>query len=126
MVVRQLKTDPKTYELSDLHGEIIKGSFYAPELQKVDESSSLFREMNKELTRKQGKVKVSYKGWPESFDDYIDSSAPPCQLMTKINRCIGTWIVRRPRPIKMKASHFIQQTFPSKSNLTLIENGPLL
>ena len=52
-----------TYEVKDLSGELIKGSFYEPELQKILK------------TRKRGgKIEylVSWKGYPSKFNSWVD------------------------------------------------------
>ena len=69
-------TNPPTYKITDLKGELIDGSFYEKELQKINksESNDLY-DITILKTRKSGNKKqhfVHYEGWPSSFDEWID------------------------------------------------------
>ena len=60
-----------TYRLSEWDGTPIKGTFYEPEVQKVQVSDdSLFR-VEKVLKRKGRNVLVRWKGWPSKYDSWI-------------------------------------------------------
>ncbi|CAH3168453.1 unnamed protein product, partial [Porites lobata] len=60
-----------TYRLSEWDGTPIKGTFYEPDVQKVQVSDdSLFR-VEKVLKRKGRKVLVRWKGWPAKYDSWI-------------------------------------------------------
>jgi len=71
-----LPTTPVTYELKDLAGELIKGRFYEPEVQKVTKSDNERFDVDRILkTRKRnGKIQylVSWKGYPAKFDSWVD------------------------------------------------------
>lgn len=76
-VVDRMKTDPVTYHVADLNGEVIKGRFYEPELQKVEKPKDEFYRVEKILkTRKRGgKVEyfVKWVGYPDSFNSWTDA-----------------------------------------------------
>ena len=62
-------TVPWTYEISDLNGEEIVGSFYEKELQKTDQKE--FR-IEKVIKKKGNKLYVKWKGYDNSFNSWID------------------------------------------------------
>ena len=62
-------TVPWTYNVSDLNGEEIAGSFYEKELQK--NSQKEFR-IEKSLKRKADKLYVKWKGYNNWFNSWID------------------------------------------------------
>jgi hypothetical protein len=65
-------TSPVTYSLEDLQGEAVTGSFYEPELTRVDETT--VKERRVDVARKlpkTDKYKVSYTGWPNKFSDIV-------------------------------------------------------
>ena len=69
-VVNETKnTVPWTYEINDLNGEKIIGSFYENELQK--KSQEEFR-IEKVIKRKDDKIYVKWKGYDNSFNSWID------------------------------------------------------
>ena len=69
-VINKIKnTVPWTYAISDLNGEEITGSFYEKELQKT--SQEKFR-IEKVLKRKGDKLYVKWKGYDNSFNNWID------------------------------------------------------
>ena len=59
---------PWTYEISDLNGEIIVGSFYEKELQKTNQKE--FR-IEKVIKIKGNKLYVKWKGYNNSFNSWI-------------------------------------------------------
>ena len=63
-------TSPVVYSLEDMSGEIIKGTFYAQELQKVT-SMPTVHEIEEILEEKGDKVLVKWKGYPESMNQWI-------------------------------------------------------
>ena len=79
-IVTRLPTSPVTYELRDLAGELIKGRFYEPEVQKVTKSDSEHFDVDRILkTRKRGgKIQylVSWKGYPSKFNSWVDEVVP--------------------------------------------------
>ena len=71
-VVTHVRRHPVvTYRLSEWDGTPIKGTFYEPDVQKVQVSDdSLFR-VEKVLKRKGRNVLVRWKGWPAKYDSWI-------------------------------------------------------
>jgi hypothetical protein len=74
-VSKILDTFPTRYRIKDWNGELIEGSFYAPELQRVEVSPEKFYKVDKILARR-GKgssreVFVSWSGYPSSFNSWI-------------------------------------------------------
>ena len=69
-VVKKIKnTVPWTYIISDLNGEEIVGSFYEKELQKANQKE--FR-IEKVIKGKGNKLYVKWKGYNNSFNNWID------------------------------------------------------
>ena len=79
-IASRLPTTPVTYELKDLAGELIKGRFYEPEIQKVLKSDEEHFDIDRILkTRKRGgKIQylVSWKGYPAKFNSWVDEITP--------------------------------------------------
>jgi len=82
-IASRLPTTPVTYELRDLAGELIKGRFYEPEIQKVLKSDNLLlcfcllkSDVDRILTTRKrgGKIQylVSWKGYPAKFNSWVD------------------------------------------------------
>ena len=74
-VAQRLPRNPPVYRLKEADGELIRGTFYEAELQKVTESSDHLFRIEKILKRR-GKgvnkeVLVHWKGWPEKYDSWI-------------------------------------------------------
>ena len=72
-VNRVLQTAPKTYKIRDDAGEIIIGSFYSQELQKVGDKEE-YRVEKVIKKRRRGKRKellVKWLGYPNSFNSWI-------------------------------------------------------
>ena len=74
-VAQRLPRNPPVYRLKEADGELIRGTFYEAELQKVTESSDhLFR--IEKILKHRGKgvnkeVLVHWKGWPKKYDSWI-------------------------------------------------------
>ena len=64
------RTSPVTYNIADLNGEEIKGSFYEPELQKT--SQQLFR-IEKVIEKGKNKSLVKWKGYSNDFNSWVDN-----------------------------------------------------
>lgn len=68
---------PVTYKIEDLDGELIKGTFYSQELQRVDrdqiyEIESVLDRRKRKVGKKWVKeIKVHWKGYPSKFDSWI-------------------------------------------------------
>jgi len=70
-VSKTQRTNPVTYKITDLNDEEIQGTFYEQELQKT--SQEVFRI---EKIVKKGKTKsfVKWRGYPESFNSWVDNN----------------------------------------------------
>ena len=69
-IVKKIKnTVPWTYEINDLNGEEIVGSFYEKELQKTNQKE--FR-IEKVIKKKGNKLYFKWKGYDNSFNSWID------------------------------------------------------
>ena len=69
-VINKIKnTVPGTYAISDLNGEEIAGSFYEKELQKTNQKEL---RIEKALKRKGDNLYVKWKGYDNSFNNWID------------------------------------------------------
>ena len=69
-IIKKIKnTVPWTYVLNDLNGEEIIGTFYENELQKTKQNE--FR-IEKVIKRKGDKLYVKWKGYDNSFNNWID------------------------------------------------------
>ena len=71
-VVKNIKNIvPWTYEINDLNGEKIVGSFYEKELQKTNQKEFI---IEKVIRRKGNKLYVKWKGYDNSFNGWIDKN----------------------------------------------------
>ena len=69
-IVEKIKnTVPWTNVISDLNGKEIAGSFYEKELQKTNQKE--FR-IEKVIKKKGNKLYVKWKGYNNSFNNWID------------------------------------------------------
>ena len=69
-VIGKIKnTVPWTYDINDLNGEDIIGTFYEKELQKTNQNE--FR-IEKVIKRKGDKLYVKWKGYDNSLNSWID------------------------------------------------------
>ena len=64
------RTNPVTYKITDYNDEEVQGTFYEQEMQKT--TQEVFRI---EKVVKKGKTKslVKWKGYPESFNSWVDN-----------------------------------------------------
>lgn len=69
--------NPVTYKIVDLDGEVVKGTFYSQELQRVEkdqifEIESIIDRRKRKIGKKWIKeIKVHWKGYPSKFDSWI-------------------------------------------------------
>ena len=74
-VAQRIARDPPVYKLKELDGELIKGTFYETELQKVIEPKDHLFRVEIVLRRRskggQAEVLVHWKGWPKKYDSWI-------------------------------------------------------
>ena len=69
-VIKEIKnTVPWTYVINDLNGKEIIGTFYEKELQKINQQE--FR-IEKVIKKKANKLYVTWKGYDNSFNSWID------------------------------------------------------
>ena len=72
VVVTHVRRHPVvTYRLSEWDGMPIKGTFYEPDVQKVQVSDDSLFGVEKVLKRKGRKVLVRWKRWPAKYDSWI-------------------------------------------------------
>ena len=66
---------PVVYKLTDLAGEIIKGTFYEQELQKVSDSGYYPVEKVIKTRKRKGKTEyfVKFQSYPEKFNAWVDN-----------------------------------------------------
>jgi hypothetical protein len=69
-VVKCIETSPPVYLVKDDHGEILEGTFYAEELQKVIKTDDVYK-IETILKEKKGTYLVKWLGYPESFNSWI-------------------------------------------------------
>ena len=77
-IAQRLPRNPPVYRLKEANGDLIQGTFYETELQRVVEKSNhLFRIEKILKSRGKGKKKevlVHWKGWPKSYDSWLPAS----------------------------------------------------
>lgn len=74
MKSRGFKQGIPIYELQDIDGEDIKGSFYQQELQKVTITDDTLFRIEKIIKYQGNKALVKWYGWPKKFNSYIPRS----------------------------------------------------
>lgn len=72
---RGFKQGIPIYELRDIDGEDIKGSFYQQELQKVTITDDTLFRIEKIIKYQGNKALVKWYGWPKKFNSYIPRSS---------------------------------------------------
>ena len=77
-MAKRIARDPPVYKLKEFDVELIKGTFYETELQKVIEPKDHLFRVEKVLRRRckggQAEVLVHWKGWPKKYDSWIPVS----------------------------------------------------
>ena len=77
-IAQRLPRNPPVYRLKEANGDLIQGTFYKTELQRVIEKSNHLFCIEKILkSRGKGKKKevlVHWKGWPKSYDSWLPAS----------------------------------------------------
>lgn len=74
IVSKILRSRPKRYQLRDYNGEVLRGSFYENELQKVIKDSNVYKIENILEERGSGRKKeilVKWLGYPATFNSWI-------------------------------------------------------
>ena len=74
-IVLRLATIPVTYKLKDMKDELIKGSFYEYDLQRLRPINDYQIDIIRARVRN-GKKQylVHYRGWPDNFDEWIPAN----------------------------------------------------
>ena len=70
-IVERKSTRPPTFVLKDYGGEVLKGTFYPQELQKVSKADDVYR-VEKILKRKKNQVLVKWLGYPVKFNSWVN------------------------------------------------------
>ena len=70
-VVERRSTQPPTFVLADYSGEVLKGTFYPQELQKVSKTDDVYR-VEKILKRTKNRVYVKWQGYPDKFNSWVN------------------------------------------------------
>jgi hypothetical protein len=73
-VVKCIETRPPVYLVKDDHGEILEGTFYAEEIQKVIKQDDVYKTQSVLKKRRKGRrvqYLVKWLGYPESFNSWI-------------------------------------------------------
>ena len=68
----RLNTNPVTWKLRDWNDEVLQGSFYEPEIQRVIKVDSDVYVIEKVLKRKKNWLFVKWRGYPDKFNSWID------------------------------------------------------
>ena len=77
-VVKCIETRPPVYLVKDDHGEILEGTFYAEEIQKVIKQDDVYKIQSVLKKRRKGRrvqYLVKWLGYPESFNRTYKSEA---------------------------------------------------
>jgi hypothetical protein len=70
-------TKPPTYKVRDMRGELVDGSFYEPELQRIQKPKE-DQPYDVDILRKRQRNKkneyfVHFKGWPSTYDQWVSA-----------------------------------------------------
>ncbi|XP_035230001.1 uncharacterized protein LOC118201957 [Stegodyphus dumicola] len=73
-IYKIIRRTPVVYKLKDLAGEVIQGTFYKQELQKVSDSGYYPVEKVLKKRKRRGKVEyfVKFQGYSESFNAWVE------------------------------------------------------
>ena len=70
-IVKRKSTQPPTFVLADYSGEVLKGTFYPQELQKVNKTDNVYR-VEKILKRTKNRVFVKWWAYPDKFNSWVN------------------------------------------------------
>ena len=70
-IVKRKSTQPLTFVLADCSGEVLKGTFYPQELQKVNKTDSVYR-VEKILKRTKNRVFVKWWAYPDKINSWVN------------------------------------------------------
>ena len=74
VVAEAISDDPPYYKIKDLNNEMLEGTFYDAELQKVHKNNNIFRIesiLQKRRRNKQLEFLVKWLGYPETFNSWV-------------------------------------------------------
>ena len=74
VVAKVILGNPPYYKIKDLNNEILEGTFYNNELQKVYKNDNIFKIesiLKKRRPNKQQELFVKWLGYPESFNSWV-------------------------------------------------------
>ncbi len=76
IITECVKRQPAVYRVKDLLGEVIQGTFYAQELQKVSmkEEFPVEKVLKKRMRKNKMEYFVKYRGYPLKFNQWIPAS----------------------------------------------------
>ena len=70
-IVKRKNTQPSTFVLADYSGEVLKGTFYPQELQKVNKTDNVYR-VEKILKRTKNQVFVKWQAYLDKFNSWVN------------------------------------------------------
>ena len=70
---KKLNTNPITWKLRDWDGELLQGSFYKQEIQKIVKNNDRYV-IEKVLKRRKNKVFVKWREYDDKFNSWVDAS----------------------------------------------------
>ena len=126
-IIKKIKnTLPWTYEISDLNGEEIVGSFYEKELQKTNQKEI---RIEKVIKRKGNKLYVKWKGYDNFFNSWIDKK----DLIKRVNTFLHIEVLKKNNKVELDLSNYAIKTdlktvthvdvssFASKANIASLK-----
>ena len=72
VIARVLNLSVPAYKLNEYDGTPLEGTFYEPEMQKVNVSEDDLFRVEKVLKRRDGRALIQWKGWPSKYNSWID------------------------------------------------------
>ena len=83
-------TRPPMFVLVDYSGEVLKGTFYPQELQKVIKTDDVYR-VEKILKRTKNRVLIKWRGYPDKFNSWVNVKDLVWSFMRSF--CCFSWVV---------------------------------
>ena len=71
IIVKRKSTQPPTFVLADYGGEVLKGTFYPQELQKVNKTDNVYQ-VEKILKRTKNRVFMKWWAYPDKFNSWVN------------------------------------------------------
>ena len=102
-IVKRKSTQPPTFVLADYSGEVLKGTFYPQELQKVNKTDNVYW-VEKILKRTKNRVFVKWWAYPDKFNSWVNVKDLVWYFIwlyfwfsLVVSYCLPTWW-KRPKP----------------------------